>query len=41
MLTATLLALSAAVLHAGWNLLVKQGGDDRFLLLWVSSSWPH
>ncbi len=34
MLTATLLALSAAVLHAGWNLLVKQGGDDRFLLLW-------
>ena len=34
MLTATILALSAAVLHAGWNLLVKQGGDDRFLLLW-------
>lgn len=34
MLTATLLALAAAVMHAGWNLLVKQGGDDRFLLLW-------
>ena len=34
MLTATLLSLGAAVLHAGWNLLVKQGGDDRFLLLW-------
>ncbi len=31
---ATLLALGAAVLHAGWNLLIKQGGDDRFLLLW-------
>jgi drug/metabolite transporter (DMT)-like permease len=34
MLTATLLALAAAVMHAGWNLLVKQGGDDRFVLLW-------
>ena len=33
-LVATLMALGAAVLHAGWNLLVKQGGDDRFLLLW-------
>lgn len=33
MLTATLLALGAAVLHAGWNLSVKQSGD-RFLALW-------
>jgi drug/metabolite transporter (DMT)-like permease len=34
MLKATALALGAAVLHAGWNLVVKQGRDDRFLLLW-------
>jgi uncharacterized membrane protein len=34
MFLATVFALMAAVLHAGWNLLVKQGGDDRFLLLW-------
>ncbi len=33
MLTATLLALGAAVLHAGWNLVVKQSGD-RWLALW-------
>ena len=33
MLTATLLALGAAVLHAGWNLAIKQGGD-RFISLW-------
>lgn len=33
MLTATLLALSAAVLHAAWNLWVKQSGD-RWLALW-------
>ncbi len=33
MLAATLLALAAAVLHAGWNLLVKQSGD-RWLSLW-------
>lgn len=33
MLTATLLALGAAVLHAGWNLLIKQGGD-RWIALW-------
>jgi drug/metabolite transporter (DMT)-like permease len=32
--TATILALSSAVLHALWNLAVKQGGADRFLLLW-------
>lgn len=33
MLTATLLALAAAVLHAGWNLLIKQSGD-RWISLW-------
>jgi drug/metabolite transporter (DMT)-like permease len=33
-LTATLLALGSAVLHAGWNFALKQGGDDRYLLLW-------
>ena len=33
MLVATLLALGAAVLHAGWNLAVKQSGD-RWLALW-------
>ena len=33
MLTATLLALSAAVLHASWNLWVKQSGD-RWIALW-------
>ena len=33
MLTATLLSLAAAVLHAGWNLAAKQSGD-RFLALW-------
>lgn len=33
MLEATLLALGAAVLHAGWNLVVKQSGD-RWLSLW-------
>lgn len=33
MVAATLLALGAAVLHAGWNLVVKQSGD-RWLALW-------
>lgn len=33
MLLATLLALTAAVLHASWNLLVKQSADRR-LALW-------
>ena len=33
MLTATLLALAAAVLHAAWNLWVKQNGD-RWIALW-------
>jgi drug/metabolite transporter (DMT)-like permease len=34
MLTATILALVAAVLHAAWNLSVKQSISDRFLALW-------
>lgn len=34
-LTATLLALGAAVLHAGWNLAVKQSPHDRFIALWA------
>lgn len=34
-LTATLLALGAAVLHAGWNLAVKQTPHDRFIALWA------
>ncbi|MGA1407944.1 MAG: EamA family transporter, partial [Ilumatobacteraceae bacterium] len=33
MLVATVLALCAAVLHASWNLLVKQS-EDRHLALW-------
>ena len=33
MLTATLFALAAAVLHASWNLWVKQSGD-RWIALW-------
>lgn len=33
MLVATVLALGAAILHAGWNLAVKQSGD-RWLALW-------
>lgn len=33
MLAATLLALAAAVLHASWNLWVKQSGD-RWIALW-------
>ena len=33
MLTATFLALAAAVLHASWNLWVKQSGD-RWIALW-------
>ena len=34
MLVATLLALGAAVLHALWNLAVKQTRTDRFIALW-------
>lgn len=32
--TATVLALSAAVMHAGWNLAVKRSTVDRFHALW-------
>ena len=35
MLTATVLALTAAVLHAGWNLAVKQTPHERFVALWA------
>ena len=34
MLTATILALVAAVLHAAWNFSVKQSVSDRFIALW-------
>lgn len=34
MLVATLLALAAAVIHAAWNLAVKQSPVDRFIALW-------
>ena len=34
MLAATLLSLAAAVLHAGWNLAIKQSGD-RLTALWA------
>jgi len=34
-LAATLLALSAAVLHAGWNLAVKRTTHERFVALWA------
>jgi drug/metabolite transporter (DMT)-like permease len=34
-LAATLLALGAAVLHAAWNLAVKQTLHDRFIALWA------
>ena len=34
MLTATILSLVAAVLHAAWNLSVKQSVSDRFIALW-------
>jgi drug/metabolite transporter (DMT)-like permease len=35
-ITATVLALSAAILHAAWNLRVKTS-DDRFLAMWGQS----
>jgi drug/metabolite transporter (DMT)-like permease len=35
MLLATLLALAAAVLHAGWNLVAKRAEGDRYLALWA------
>ncbi len=34
MLLATVLALSAAVMHAGWNLVVKQTPGDRYVAIW-------
>ncbi|MEP7203962.1 MAG: EamA family transporter [Ilumatobacteraceae bacterium] len=38
-MTATVLALVAAVLHAGWNLSVKQSVSDRFIALWGQFSF--
>jgi uncharacterized membrane protein len=38
MLTATILALVAAALHAAWNLSVKQSVGDRFIALWAQFS---
>ncbi len=35
MLLATVLALGAAVLHAGWNLVAKRAEGDRFVVLWA------
>ena len=35
MLLATVLALSAAVLHAGWNLVATRAEGDRYLVLWA------
>lgn len=35
MLLATLLALGAAVLHAGWNLVAKRADGDRYMVLWA------
>jgi multidrug transporter EmrE-like cation transporter len=35
MLFATLLALGAAVLHAGWNLVAKRAEGDRYIVLWA------
>jgi len=35
MLLATLLALGAAVLHAGWNLVAKRSKSDIYITLWA------
>ena len=35
MLLATLLALGAAVLHAGWNLVAKRAEGDIYMVLWA------
>ncbi|MEI7547090.1 MAG: EamA family transporter [Actinomycetota bacterium] len=35
MLLATLLALGAAVLHAGWNLVAKRAAGDIYMALWA------
>jgi drug/metabolite transporter (DMT)-like permease len=34
-LLATLLALSAAVIHAGWNFVAKRAEGDRYMVLWA------
>ena len=35
MLLATVLALGAAVLHAGWNFVAKRATGDRYMVLWA------
>lgn len=35
MLLATLLALGAAVIHAGWNFVAKRAAGDRYVVLWA------
>ena len=35
MLLATVLALGAAVLHAGWNFVAKTADGDRYMVLWA------
>lgn len=35
MLLATLLALGAAVIHAGWNFVAKRAEGDRYMVLWA------
>ena len=35
MLLATILALGAAVLHAGWNFAAKRATGDRYMVLWA------
>ena len=35
MFLATVLALAAAVLHAGWNLAAKRADGDRYMVLWA------
>lgn len=35
MLLATVLALGAAVLHAGWNFVAKRASGDRYMVLWA------
>lgn len=35
MLLATVLSLTAAVLHAGWNLVAKRAAGDRYMVLWA------
>lgn len=35
MLLATVLSLTAAVLHAGWNLVAKRAEGDRYMVLWA------